>query len=99
MALLEAMACRLPVLFTPGCNFPEVGKAGAGIEVLPTVDETEGGLHILLSMSDAQLAEMGERGWTLIESAYTWEYVARRMLDVYRWLAGGGPSPSTVEFA
>ena len=99
MAVLEAMACGLPVLITPGCNFPEVQHNRAGIEVLPTVDDTERGLRELLSMSRSELAGMGQNARTLIESAYTWESVAQKMLDLYRWLAGGGAPPSFVEGA
>ena len=99
MAVLEAMACGLPVVITPGCNFPEVQDRRAGIEVLPTVDDTERGLRELLSMSRSELAGIGQNARKLIESAYTWDSVARKMLELYRWLAGGGTPPAFVEGA
>jgi len=96
MALLEAMAAGAPVLYTPGCNFAEIEGAGAGVMVRPTVDDTERGLRRFLEMSDAESAAMGHNARRLIESGYTWEQVARQMLGVYRWLAGGGAAPDCV---
>jgi glycosyltransferase involved in cell wall biosynthesis len=97
MAVLEALACRLPALVTPGCNFPEVASSDAGVEVQPTVEDTERGLRALMSVSDAERARMGQNGRRLVESAYTWERVAQQMLGLYGWLAGGGPRPAFVE--
>lgn len=96
-AVLEAMACRLAALITPGCNSPEAIEAGAAIEVLPNVDDTERGLRTLLASSAAELAEMGRRGRALVEEKYTWTKVALEMLAVYRWLVGSGPPPDCVQ--
>ena len=35
IAVLEALASRLPVVITKACNFPEVGEHGAGFVVEP----------------------------------------------------------------
>jgi poly(glycerol-phosphate) alpha-glucosyltransferase len=99
MVLLEALACRLPVLFTPGCNFPEIATAEAGVQVEPDAESTERGLRDLLSMSDCERRQMGGNGRALVESAYTWEQVARQMIEVYCWLAGGGPPPERIQLA
>lgn len=96
MAVLEAMGAGLPVLLTPGCNFGEAAKAGAAVEVEPEVQGTELGLRRLLGMSDEERSEMGTRARALIETGYTWDRVAERMLAVYRWLAGGGSRPREV---
>lgn len=96
MAILEAMAASLPVLLTPGCNFPEVVRAGAGIEVQPTVGDTERGLRELLSASEAERAAMGRAGRELVAAKYTWKRVASDMLALYRWLAAGEPQPVFV---
>jgi glycosyltransferase involved in cell wall biosynthesis len=97
MAILEAMAARLPVLLTPGCNFPEAVHAGAAIEVQPTAADTQRGLRELLSMSDEQRRAMGERGRILVERHYTWTAVAAQMMELYRWMRGGGSPPAFVE--
>ncbi|PQO38067.1 glycosyltransferase [Blastopirellula marina] len=96
MAVLEAMACRLPVLISPGCNFPEVARTGAGIEVEPTVDATLDGLSELMQMSDSQRQAMGERGRRMIEGQYTWDRVAQQTIELYRWLLGRAERPSCV---
>jgi len=96
LAILEALACRLPVLITPGCNFPEVAQSAAGLEVQPNADDTERGLRQLLSMADRERAAMGANGRAMIESQYTWDAVARRMVELYSWLLGKLSRPSFV---
>ena len=96
MAIIEALACRLPVLLTPGCNFPEAEQAGAAISVEPTIEACERGLSELLSKSTAELRTMGLLGRALVESRYQWDTVAQETLGLYRWLIAGGPSPECV---
>ena len=66
MAVLEAMACSLPVLLTPQCNFPEAAASGAAVEVEPNVGSVESGLRRVLSLSVAERKKMGRSAWTLI---------------------------------
>ena len=62
VAVLEAFACRLPALITPGCNFREAAAAGAALEVSPDREGTEEGLRNLLSATDRERETMGQRG-------------------------------------
>jgi glycosyltransferase involved in cell wall biosynthesis len=96
MAILEALACRLPAVVTTACHFPELDAAGGGIVVAPTAEGVMSGLRSLLERSPAERAEFGRRGRALVERHYTWEQQARRLASVYRWLSGGGPAPEGV---
>lgn len=93
MAVVEAMACALPVLITPGCNFPEAVEADAGLMVDPRSRELAGALEHLMAMSDGQRGAMGARGRQLVESDYTWDVIARKMITVYRAILDGKPIP------
>lgn len=75
-AVLEAMASRLPVLITEGCNFPDVETFGAGIITRPTADSISHGLERILSDRHAS-REMGARGRRLIEKQYDWRHLSR----------------------
>lgn len=97
MAVLEAMASRLPVLMTPGCNFPEAEAAGAAIVVSPDIEGTERGLRELLAMQDTERGAMGVAGRRIVEAEYTWESISLRMLELYEWLAGDRPTPGFVQ--
>ena len=44
MAILEALACRLPVVITTACHFPELAEADGGIVVEPTAPDVTQGL-------------------------------------------------------
>ena len=82
MAVLEALACGLPVVLTPGCNFPEVSKARAGVVVQRSVEALAGALDDLLH-DDARRAAMGQAARTLIREHYTWTQIVTRLEDVY----------------
>lgn len=96
MAVLEALACRLPALITTACNFPELAAADGGLVVEPTAAGVTAGLRDLLGRSPAERAGLAGRGCALVERRYTWDQQARRLADVYRWLAGGGDPPEAV---
>jgi glycosyltransferase involved in cell wall biosynthesis len=83
MAVLEAMACALPVILTPGCNFPEAQEAGAGIVVPRTIPDLSRALGDLLTNA-ARRASMGRAARDLVHARYTWPQVVAQLEDVYR---------------
>jgi glycosyltransferase involved in cell wall biosynthesis len=97
MAILEALACRLPSLITTACHFPELGQAGGGIIVEPTADCVTEGLRELLESSPEEREGIAQQGRALVEARYTWDRQAARLATVYEWVAGGGPTPDAVE--
>ncbi|MBN2064175.1 MAG: glycosyltransferase, partial [Sedimentisphaerales bacterium] len=76
MAVLEAMACSVPVLITHPCNIPEVARCHAGMVVEPQVSAIIAGLNYLLLQADKQ--QMGENGKKLVAEKFTWQQVARQ---------------------
>ncbi len=96
MAILEALASRLPALITTACHFPELADASGAVVVEPTTEGVTRGLRDLLERSPDQRADLARNGRDLVERSYTWDQQARRLAAVYRWLAGGGPPPAEV---
>jgi len=96
VSIIEAMASGLPVILTPGCNFPEATRAGAAIEVNPTPEELAEALRSLLGAPESDRQDMGARGRDLVARNYTWDHIAHDMKAVYEWALGGGPAPSCV---
>ena len=96
MAILEALACRLPSLITTACHFPEAAAAGGAVVVTPDVDAVTQGLRDLLDRTPDERARLGLNGRRLVVDRYTWDRQAERLASVYRWLRGGGPPPDVV---
>jgi glycosyltransferase involved in cell wall biosynthesis len=96
MAILEALAARIPSLITTACHFPEVGQAGGAIVVEAEEDSVRNGLRSLLDRSDEERRRMAAIGRSLVEQNYTWDRQARKLIEVYEWLAGGGPRPEAI---
>jgi glycosyltransferase involved in cell wall biosynthesis len=99
MAILEALAARLPVVVTTACHFPELAQARGGIVVESTEAGVLSGLRTLHEQSAADRREMARRGRALVEARYTWGRLGERLAEVYRWVAGGGVAPEAVEMA
>ena len=86
IAVLEAMAARLPVVITEGCNFPEVTERDAGFVVEAKDAPVAEAISTLLSDPGLR-AKMGENGRNLVAERYTWQATASKIADLYRSLA------------
>ncbi len=88
IAILEAMAARLPVVITHGCNFPEVAEHNAGFVVEASQTPVAQAIDSLLS--DTELRDrMGDCGRKLVTERYTWQAAASKITDQYRFLVVG----------
>jgi glycosyltransferase involved in cell wall biosynthesis len=96
MAILEALASRLPVVITTACHFPELALAEGGLVVEPTADAVLSGVRSLVERTSQERSDMGRRGRALVERDYTWQRQGQRLAAVYRWIAGGGMPPDCV---
>ena len=83
VAAIEALRYSLPLLITKTCNFPEVVKSGAGIEVIPSQDAIQVGLEQLIGLSVGQRKEMGKRGFQLIKEKYSMDIIARQLSNKF----------------
>lgn len=85
VAVVEAMACSLPVLITPGCNFPDVEKRGAGWLVDPDAEAVASGIRsVFVDLEEARKRGSKARQW--VEEEFTWPRIAERSVEIYEEL-------------
>jgi len=75
LAVLEALACKLPIVLTANCHVPEVAESCAGIEVRNSALELEKAICELLS-DPLMRKQMGENGYRLVQERFTWDRIA-----------------------
>lgn len=92
MSVLEGMASSLPCVITTGCNFPEAGKADAAYVVDIDADAIANALNHCLQ-SPQQAKEMGNRARKLIFEQYTWDSIAKKLIQVYTTIIQNQPIP------
>lgn len=86
IAVLEAMAARLPVIITTGCEFPEVAEYEAGL--VAEADEASIADAMARLLADTELRRhMGQQGHKLVTERYTWQAATATMSELYRTLA------------
>ena len=89
-SVLEALAAGVPAVVTQTCPWEAVEREGCGFWVPQNADAIARALLDLLRDPVAARA-MGERGRTLARDRYSWNAVARVMLDHYRAALAGRP--------
>jgi glycosyltransferase involved in cell wall biosynthesis len=84
IAVVEAMAARLPVVISNKVNiWREVSRGGAGIIVDPEANATTDAINLLLD-DLPMAARMGERGSRLAREYFTWEAAGSKLVELYR---------------
>lgn len=91
VAILEALACRVPVVVSESCHFPEVAEVGAGRIVALQASSIAAALREILANPEA-VATMGQAGRLLVEQRFTWPAVAGQMLSLYERLHKSTPA-------
>jgi glycosyltransferase involved in cell wall biosynthesis len=81
VALLEAMACELPVVATRECNCPEVGSAQSGWECDASVESMTTALQDALRASESERKARGQNGRRVVETRYALPRVASTLLE------------------
>lgn len=96
MSILEAWSYNLPVVMTDFCNLPDGFEVNAAIKIDPEINSIAVGLGKLMSLSSAQLNELGNNGRSLVEEKFTWDIVSKKMSELYHWCLNGGDVPNFV---
>ena len=47
-------------------------------------------------MNKDQLKQMGENGYDLVREKYTWDAVAKQMIELYEWISGNTKMPAFI---
>lgn len=81
VAILEAMAARVPVIATEACNFPDLFEEGGGWKCEPEIVSIGETLRQALNAGDEELRQRGQAGRNLLDASYTWKSAARTLLD------------------
>jgi glycosyltransferase involved in cell wall biosynthesis len=88
MALVEALACGVPAIVTPGVNLaPEISRAGAGWTVERSVADLATGLHTAIRDS-GERAKRSAAARTCAQR-FRWKVVGRALLDFYATVSRG----------
>ena len=91
IAVIEAMACGLPVLISDNVNIHhEIKKSGAGM--VEPADPVCFAKRILAMLADkATLRQQGKRGIDTVKSCFDWPSIGERMECVYQAVAEERP--------
>ncbi len=79
MGVLEALACKVPVVATRESNVGDLMADGAGWECAATVDSLAEALEQALFASESERAERGSAGRRAIEARYAWPSVVQEL--------------------
>lgn len=96
VVVAEALASGVPVITTRAAPWEALGERRCGWWTEPGVEPLARAIAEATGIGDAERRAMGARGRQLVEEGFAWPAVARRMLAVYRWLAGEGATPEWV---
>jgi glycosyltransferase involved in cell wall biosynthesis len=83
MAVLEAWSYALPVFMTRECNIPEGFMRNAAVEITTAPTLIADLLERELPYR-SNLCSIGKNGRRLVEGSFSWDAVAKAMLDLYR---------------
>jgi glycosyltransferase involved in cell wall biosynthesis len=83
IVVAEALANGLPVIASTGTPWRVIAEQGCGLWVENSPPQLA---RAIRDIQNCNLAEMGAKGRELISSHYSWDDVAARMHDSYRYL-------------
>lgn len=94
MVIAEALACGVPVVTTNGTPWQELNDEKIGWCVDLSEENIENAIRDALSLPAEELFAMGENGSKHINNNYLYTSVAKKNIELYKWILEGGDMPS-----
>ena len=94
MVVAEALACGVPVVTTNGTPWQELNDEKIGWCVDLSEENIENAIRDALSLPAEKLFAMGQKGSKHINNNYLYTSVAKKNLELYKWILEGGDMPS-----
>lgn len=89
MSIIEALACKVPVVMSSHCRLDEVAEIGAG-EIVDLEPKAISSAISRLISNEQRRAQAGEAGHALIFARFTWPKIAAEMVNAYSHALGRG---------
>lgn len=96
MVVAEALAQGTPVISTRGAPWEGLKLEHCGWWVEHGPEALAVAIKEGMELSDTERAKMGARGREWMQRDFSWDTVAQRMENVYRWCAGKSDMPEFV---
>jgi glycosyltransferase involved in cell wall biosynthesis len=96
IVIAEALAAGVPVITTTAAPWHELETHRCGWWINTGTAPLIEALRHAMSLSEDERRAMGARGRALVETNYSWDQIAGRMIAVYEWLLGRRSRPDCV---
>ena len=93
MVIAEALACGVPVVTTNGTPWQELNDEKIGWCVDLSEENIENAIREALALPTEELFAMGQKGSKHINNNYLYTSVAKKNLELYKWILEGGDMP------
>lgn len=84
MAIIDAMACGLPMILTSGCNMKYLSDEKFYIMCEPYAQDLSRAIAHWLTMPQEECQRLGEKAQQLLQTKLNWEHIAPIMIDNYK---------------
>lgn len=82
----EALACGTPVITTTGAPWSGLADNDCGLWIDLSVENLTKALEDMMSLPMERLVSMGENGRQWIKRDFSWEEIAKKTIQSYKWL-------------
>ncbi len=96
LVVAEALAHGVPAIVTKGAPWSGLEKEKCGWWIEIGVEPLTACLREAMSISSADLFDMGARGRRWMERDFSWKKIGKMMHETYEWVLGGGSPPEWV---
>ncbi|MBL8564830.1 MAG: glycosyltransferase [Hyphomicrobiaceae bacterium] len=97
VSVAESLACGTPVIATKGAPWAGLATHRCGWWIDHGREAMAAALRDAMSLSPEDRGAMGARGRAWMERDFSWDGIARKMMQLYRWLRDCGEKPPFIE--
>ena len=99
ISVAEALGAEVPAIVSHGAPWSGLETERCGWWVEHGIEPLLTALRAATSLPDGERCAMGLRGRAWMQREFSWNHIARQMLDVYSWLIGQSDPPPCVHFS